>query len=67
MLEAIYDNGYFKVVANSYENCYYVVNKKTGAVDIREESEPRALFAADGARDALVKHNGKRGEVDAAQ
>lgn len=66
-MEVRYDNGYFKVVANPYEDCYYVVNKHTGIADGKETSEVRAKFSADGMRDATIKHNENRGteEVNA--
>lgn len=64
-MEVLYDNGYFQVIANPFASEYYVVNKKTGIADSTEESEARALFAADGAKSAIIKHNEKRGEDEA--
>lgn len=59
-----YDNGYFTVVANPYEDCYYVVNKRTDIAESKENAETTAKFKADALRSVTIKHNESRGEEE---
>lgn len=63
-MEVRYDNGYFKVVANPYDNCYYVVNKSTEISESEEKAEATAKFKADALKEVTIKHNLVRGEVE---
>lgn len=64
-MEIRYDNGYFKVVANPYEDCYYVVNKQTEINESTETAEATAKFKADALRAVTIKHNESRSKEDA--
>lgn len=64
-MNKIYDNGYYSVVANPYEHCYYVVSNTTEQVEATESAEPTALYKADALQAVKIKWNEKRGEKDA--
>lgn len=64
-MENRYDNGQFVVVANPYENCYYVVNTETGITESRETVESTAKFKCDAYRDVAIKHR-KQADMVAA-
>ena len=64
-MEVRYDNGYFIVVANPYEDCYYVVNKGTNISEATEKAETTAKYKADALRAVTLKHNVNRGEEEA--
>lgn len=64
-MEISYDNGYFKVVTNPYEDCYYVVNKRTEIAEATEQAEATAKFKADALRAVTIKHNETRSKEDA--
>lgn len=63
-METLYDNGYYSVVANPYEHCYYVVNNSTKQVEATEDANPTALYKADALREVTIKWNVHRGERD---
>ncbi|MCS5736536.1 hypothetical protein [Herbiconiux daphne] len=66
-MEIIYENGYYKVVANPYAHIYYIVNTRTEQVEGEEAAEPTAKYKADALKSVTIKFNEKRGEEDAAK
>ena len=63
-MEVIYDNGFYNVVANPYEHCYYVISNSTQQVESTEKAEPTALYKADALREVKLKWNARRDEKD---
>lgn len=63
-METIYENGYYSVIANPFEHCYYVVSNTTKQVEATESAEPTALYKADALKAVKIKWNERRGEED---
>lgn len=60
----IYENGYYHVVSNPFENKYYVVNSKRNQVESIEDAEPTAKYKADALKAVTMKWNENKSVED---